>query len=143
MNNYINYPNNYDYQQNITAQPNTNNYKPQELYNPYEGFIRGNMFPTLYDAYRNEQPYKIEPINEQAEILTNLDMLEFATLELNLYLDLHPNDKQAIDLFNNYMQQQNHLLKQYENKYGPIILNSNALNTYPWAWNNRPWPWEN
>ena len=34
------------------------------------------------------------------------------------------------------------LLKQYENKFGPMGITSDALNMYPWAWDNRPWPWE-
>lgn len=146
MNNYINYPKNYNYPPNmipnIMPQPN-NNYNSQDLYNPYEGFIRGNMFPSLYDPYKNEKPFQIQPMNEQAEMLTNIDALDFATIDLDLYLDVNPNDKKAIELFNQYRKQKEELLKQYENQYGPIILSSDALNTYPWAWENRPWPWEN
>lgn len=147
MNNYLNYPKNYNYQPNIipniTPQPNMNNYNLQDLYNPYEGFIRGNMFPSLYDPYKNEKPYQIQPMNEQADMLTNIDALDFATIDLDLYLDTNPNDKKAIELFNQYRKQKEELLKQYENQYGPIVLSSDALNTYPWAWDNRPWPWEN
>ena len=34
-------------------------------------------------------------------------------------------------------------MDEYENKYGPLVLDSNSLNTYPWAWDDKPWPWEN
>ena len=62
---------------------------------------------------------------------------------LNLYLDLHPQDGNAIDLFNQYRMQKESLTNEYESKYGPITLSSNSLNTYPWAWDNMPWPWDN
>jgi spore coat protein JB len=137
MNNYFNYPN---YQNQIK---NSNNYNNLNLYNPYEGFIKGNLFPSLYDPYKNEKPYQIKPMNDQAEMLTNIDSLGFATIDLNLYLDVNPDDKNAIELFNQYRRQKEELMKNYQEKYGPLVLNSDALNTYPWIWNNRPWPWEN
>lgn len=145
MNNYLNYPINYNYQANIlpNMHSNQNLMQNNNLYNPYEGFIRGNMFPELYESYNKINPFQIQPMNEQAEILTNLDALGFAITDLNLYLDVFPDDNNALQLFNKYRMQKEELLKQYETKYGPILLNSDALNKYPWQWNNRPWPWEN
>ena len=35
------------------------------------------------------------------------------------------------------------LTKEYESKYGPITLDSDSLNSYPWSWNDMPWPWDN
>ena len=133
--NYMNFPNKYNYQANML--PN------KEIYTPYEGFIRGNMFQNIYKPYKLDRPYQIEPMNEQAEMLTNIDALCFALIDLNLYLDVFPNDKKAVDIFNQYRMQKNELQRQYENKYGPLVLTSDALNTYPWAWDNKPWPWEN
>jgi len=146
--NYNNYPKNYNYPSNklpnvIMPQQNMSNYNQNNLYNPYEGFIRGNMFRNLYDPYKNEKPFQIQPMNEQAEMLTNLDSLGFAMIDLNLYLDVFPDDRNSIELFNQYRKQHKDLLKQYENKYGPIVLSSDAMNVYPWAWDNKPWPWEN
>ncbi len=136
--NYMNYPNKFNYQANILPSSQGNN-----VYSPYEGFIRGNMFQSLYKPYKQIGPYRIEAMNEQAEMLTNIDALCFALIDLNLYLDVFPNDKNAVDMFNQYRVQKNELQKQYENKYGPLVLTSDAINTYPWAWDNKPWPWEN
>lgn len=158
MNNYYNYQNymekakqNANVMQN--KQPNMANSmvqmpgNPQEkiggLYEPYEGFIRGNMFPNLYDPYKVRTPYEIKPMNEQAEMLTCIDSLGFAMIDLNLYLDLYPDDRGMIDLYNQYRVQKEKMRKQYEQKFGPLLTDSDALNTYPWAWNNKPWPWEN
>ena len=144
MNNYFNYPN-FNYQNNKDNPKNMqymNNYN-QNLFTPYEGFIRGNMFTSLYDPYRDMKPFQIKPMNEQADMLTKIDSLGFALTDLNLFLDVNPNDKSAIDLFNQYRMQKEELMKKYQDKYGPLELSSDSLNNYPWMWDNRPWPWEN
>ena len=113
MNNYYNYPN-YNYQNKVQNQMN---YNSPKLYNPYEGFIRGNLFPNLYDGYKDYKPFQINPMNEQAEMLTNIDSLGFATIDLDLYLDINPNDQNAIGLFNQYRKEKEELIKNYELKY--------------------------
>lgn len=143
MNNYMNYPKNYNYQTNMLPNMKQQNMGNNNIYTPYEGFIRGNMFKNLYDPYKMDRPFEIQPMNEQAEMLTNIDSLGFAMVDLNLYLDVFPDDRNALDLFNKYREQKEKLLAQYENKFGPMVITSDALNMYPWAWDNKPWPWEN
>lgn len=157
MKNFINYQNQFNnqneygnYIQNYSSQDNFNNMNSNmnmnlqnNLYEPYQGFIRGNMFPELFDTYKISRPYEVEPMNDQAELLTYIDALTFATHDLNLYLDNFPNDQQMIQKFNDYRMQANHAIEQYENSYGPLFVNSNANSVTPWAWDNRPWPWEN
>ena len=139
---------NYNYPPNFYFDGNNlrnyqNNYQNDNLFNPYEGLIRGNLFKNIYDPYKNQKPYAIKPVNIQAKMLTDIDSLEFALIDLNLYLDIYPDDKDAIMLFNKYRNEQNELLHNYQNEYGPILLNSDALNNMPWMWDNKPWPWEN
>lgn len=141
MNNYRDY---YNYVNNNYNQPNYNQQieKPRELYDPYQGFIRGNLFPDLYNSYRVSNPIDINPSNEQAEILTNIDSLEFAMQDLNLYLDLNPNDSKMIELYNYYLKQYKDFMNVYQNKFGPIVLECDALKGNRWDWINSPWPWE-
>ena len=113
-----------------------------DLYEPYEGLIRGNMFKNLYAPYKLKQPYEIKPMNQQAEMLTYIDALCFACVDLSLYLDTHPNDKESIEKFNKYRSEKEDLVRRYENQFGPLTLDSDSFNTYPWVWNDRPWPWE-
>ena len=134
---YYNYINN-NYNQSLYNQ----NVEKNSVYDVYNGYIRGNMFPALYNFYRTDKPYVITPMNEQAELLTYVDMYTFAMTDLNLYLDVHPDDKEALQLFNEYRKQSIEATKNYENKYGPLQLTSNSLNTFPWAWDNEPWPWD-
>ena len=143
MYNY-NYPPNFYFDLNNLRNYQKNNYYQNDnLFNPYEGLIRGNLFKNIYDPYKNHKPYTIKPMNDQAKMLTDIDSLEFALIDLNLYLDVYPDDKNAIELFNKYRNEQNELLHTYQNKFGPILLNSDSLNNMPWMWDNKPWPWEN
>ncbi len=143
MNNYNQAQDYYNYTNNNYNLPGYNQTKVESnLYNPYNGFIRGNMFPELYNTYKIDKPFEIKPMNEQAELLTYIDSLDFATIDLNLYLDNFPDNKDAINLFNQYRSLKEQYMKEYEGKYGPLLLDSDALNTYPWMWNQGPWPWE-
>ena len=132
--NYIN--NNYNiptYEQDVNK---------SNIFDPYNGLIRGNMFPDLYNTYKIDNPIDIKPMNEQAEMLTYIDALCFACTDLSLYLDINPNDKDAIELYNMYRTNLGEYMIMYQNKYGPITKTSDSLNAYPWKWNDSPWPWE-
>lgn len=117
--------------------PNTNS-----IYPFYDGFIRGCMFQELYKPYKIEKPYRIEPLNEQARMLTDIDMLSFAAIDLSLYLDVHPNNKEMLEVFNKCREQLNKATVEYEKKFGPLSKGSSSNSNYPWQWENSPWPWE-
>lgn len=114
---------------------------PSALYDAYQGFIRGNMFPDLYNQYK-VPPYDIEPLNEQAQLLTYVDALSFARHDIGLYLDNFPDDKAMLELYNQYRVEEKRATEQYENRFGPLFTTSEATNRYPWTWNQSPWPWE-
>ena len=109
---------------------------------PYLGFIRGNLFDNLYSPYKNYKPEEIEANDEREALLYQLLQYKFALIELNLYLDTNPNDKEAIELFNQYQKIEKQMCNQYESMYGPLTLDSNYLNNDNWVWSNSPWPWE-
>ena len=109
------------------------------LFEPYQGFIRGNMFKNIFDQYG--KIYEIKPINEQAELLTYIDMFDFACIDLSLYLDIFPNNKQIINLYNQIKKEKNSIVQKYENNFGPLMINSSGNDNY-WLWVNSPWPWE-
>ncbi|MCI8547681.1 MAG: hypothetical protein HFJ38_02190 [Bacilli bacterium] len=112
------------------------------LYSPQEGYIKGNLFPELYDPYKNYKPLMLRGIDEKSRILLELGEISFASHELNLYLDVHPKDNSMIKLFNNYRRKANQLMNDYENKFGPITIDSEALNVVPFAWEEEAWPFE-
>lgn len=119
-----------------------NNMNNQNLFNPKEGFIKGNMFSNLYSEYKNYKPQNLNPRNEQEKMLYEIDAYSFAAHDLNLYLDMYPEDTSMVTLFNDYRRKVDELVKVYENKFGPLTVNSNEMENKTFSWVNTSWPWE-
>lgn len=128
--------NNYYYQYDWRHNP-MNNMNKVNLFNPKEGFEKGNMFENIYSEYKNYKPEVLKPTNDQEKLLYNIQTICFAAHDLNLYLDMNPNDQSMITLFNDYLKKEEELIKEYESKYGPMTINSNIN-----EWVNNKWPWE-
>ncbi len=143
MHNYERKLDYYNYDNNKYNEPlYTKNENPNTILNPYNGFIKGNMFKNLYNGYKIE-PIILEANSEKNRLKIMLDAICFAKEDLNLYLDIYPNDTDMIKLFESYSNEAMNLLKEYESKFGPIFVDSKANMVTPWAWDNNPWPWEN
>ena len=112
------------------------------LENIEEGFSKGNAFKNLYVPYKNYKVKRIVPRNQQEELLLKLNEVSFYAHEINLLLDVDPNNKEMLQKFNEYRNLSNDLLNQYESLYGPINTSSNSLNSYPFAWSTTSFPWE-
>lgn len=76
------------------------------------------------------------------EDLEKLMALQFALVELNLFLDTHPNDEQALKDYNKLAEQFEIAKKNYTEKYGPLVNFGYGKSKHPWQWINEPWPWE-
>ena len=137
------YQNNLFYQndQNEIVELNRN-IGNMNLYSPKEGYMKGNLFADLDNQYKNYKPAKLEPTNERQKLYLQLNQISFAAHELNLYLDLHPEDKEALKLFNQYRMKSNELLEKYENEYGPLTISSDALNATPFLWEEQNFPFD-
>lgn len=112
------------------------------LFSPAVGLDNGNMFSELYQPYKNYKPTNVAANNERESLIRELARMGFAAHELNLYLDLHPDDTSMITLFNDYREKYNQLVKQYDEKFGPLLISSNTLNQTPFLWERDIWPWE-
>ena len=130
-----------DYFTNMSNNDNNMNNQNINLYNPYEGYIKGNLFKNLYNQYKNYRPYKIPVNSERDEMLLNIGQLSFARHDLNLLLDNYPNNREALDLFNRYLEMENNEREKYERKYGPLEVNYKDT-SIPFSWENNKWPWE-
>lgn len=108
---------------------------------PKDGFTKGNMFKNLYNPYKNYHPQTLKAMNDQEALYLRLAEIEFAAHDLNLYLDLHPQDGNMLDLFNQYRMEGNQLMMEYERKYGPINIVSDSLNQSPFLWQTQAFPW--
>lgn len=75
-------------------------------------------------------------------LMRRIQEVEFAALDLNLYLDTHPENMEALMEYNRYACELEQLKKMYEMKYGPLFNFGFSPSQYPWRWINDPWPWE-
>ena len=147
MNNYI--YNNYDWNRKMNSNMNyypymnnnSNNYQ-MDMFNPTEGFEKGNMFKGLYKQYKNYQPMKLIPKDEREKRLFEIQSICFAAHELNLFLDTHPDNQSMLALFNDYMRKEKELTKEYERMYGPLTVDSIDDNENIFKWVEEKWPWE-
>jgi spore coat protein JB len=77
-------------------------------------------------------------------LLQRIMQISFAALELNLYLDTHPEDTRALEQYNRLHQELAELKKQYEQQRGEPLLNFGyGMNSgKTWRWAETPWPWD-
>ncbi|WP_026478578.1 spore coat protein CotJB [Alkaliphilus transvaalensis] len=80
--------------------------------------------------------------DQRMALLRQIQEVEFAALELNLYLDTHMDDQRALMEYNQYAKQLAMLKHQYEMQYGPLFNFGFSPSQYPWRWLEGPWPWE-
>ena len=114
--------------------------REDKLYSPLEGFNKGNMFRNLYSKYKNHV-YKLKVSSKRDELLYQIQMYMFAMKDINLYLDLHPDDSMMLKKYYDYRNKYNELKKKYENEYSPLCTN-NVMNSSKWTWIDNTWPWD-
>ena len=119
---------------------NQNN-KRLDLFSPYEGYLKGNGFRDQYVPYKNYQPPKLNITSERDEMMVNIGQYSFMAHEMNLWLDTHPEDREALRKFNEFRDKANELIKDYERKYGPLSVSGNVGNQVPFNWVTTEWPW--
>ena len=81
-------------------------------------------------------------MDERLSLLKEIQQLEFVSIELNLFLDTHPQDRAALRDFYSVRDQLLVLVKRYEEIYGPLTYTGFTPAQYPWQWIAGPWPWE-
>lgn len=79
---------------------------------------------------------------EYYEVLYNLQSVDFALVDLTLYLDTHPYDVETIKQYNELAKQRKVIAKQFESQFGPLCEYGKSYVGYPFSWNECPWPWQ-
>jgi spore coat protein JB len=72
------------------------------------------------------------------KLLLRVSSAGFAMHELRLFLDTHPDNKEALEMLEKYQSKYTALKKEYEEQYGPLSLN--GINSDEWL--KDPWPWD-
>ena len=107
-----------------------------ERYCRGDALAQGTLFPEL------DLPFHLAVKGQSVEQtpLSELQALCFVLSELGLYLDTHPEDREAFALFQRYAALEQEGRKRYEAQYGPLTQTAAALSE-SYTWVHDPWPW--
>lgn len=122
--------------------PLANPYVPFQMedppkYDARKALIRGTLYPGLDLPFRGMVNQKEKPVTPTTE----LQALGFAVHELALYLDTHPDDQEALQLYRKYQQMFNAAKKQYTTQCRPLN-HMTVTDDKKYTWLCDPWPWE-
>ena len=94
-------------------------------------------------------------VADRNALLKKIGEISFTLDDLRLFLDTHPLDDNAIQLYQENITQRKQLLKQYSDEFEPLTTDciclesngsSNTCTKYPgqkhWTWNDGPVPWD-
>jgi spore coat protein JB len=74
--------------------------------------------------------------------LQELQAVDFTLVELQLYLDTHPNDAAAKLQYTQFADKRAALVEPFEKKYGPLQHYGRSRTDNPIDWSTTPWPWQ-
>lgn len=78
------------------------------------------------------------------KLLEIIDKASFAMDDTRLFLDTHPESKEAMAYFKKMEKIRNDAIKEYEIHCGPILsYRTSAVGDGSWNWNEGPLPWNN
>ena len=122
--------------------PLANPYVPFQMENPpkYEarkGIVRGTLFPGLDLPFKSMVNHGELPVTPKTE----LQVMAFAIQELALYLDTHPQDCEALELYRTYQTLYHKAMMLYGEKAGPMT-HMQPVDDKSYTWMDDPWPWE-
>ena len=100
-----------------------------------------NTMNTNITAYTNNMnSCECEDFKQtREEMMERIKGLNFAIIELGLYLDTHKDDEKALCLHRKYAKEYRELTDKYQKVYGPLTIN---FPCNKWRWLEEPWPWE-
>ena len=107
-----------------------------QRYNQREALSNGTLFPGLNLPFH----LMVQGSKLPESSMADLQALCFVLQELALYLDTHPEDKEAFALFKQFTELEQKASEAYEKEHGPI-LRSSAARGERWDWLGEPWPW--
>ena len=122
--------------------PLANPYVPFQGQNPDRytagrALMKGTLFPGLDLPYRGASG--VEPRSADGmQSMQDLQAANFAIIELGLYLDTHADDEEAVQLFNQYVEQYEMLRQQAEDS-GMALTQMEAAAGGCYTWLDDPW----
>jgi spore coat protein JB len=108
------------------------------MYKVNEALTKGTLFPGLdlpwFNVSNTSNPYEGTPLGE-------LMALSFAIKELNLYLDTHKDDYEALDMLKKLNKLYAEATEKFNKTYGPTMVTDITFGD-EYTGLQDPWPWE-
>lgn len=128
----------------------------QALHDKTKSLDKGTVFPDLYlpffitetelDTGKSCHICQMKDnSNEECNLLLEIMETGFYLDDLALYLDTHPEDTKALELYIQYDQEMKNLTTKFAKEYYPLAKGAipDARNTRDiFAWTDGPAPWE-
>lgn len=89
-----------------------------------------------------ERMEKNNGMSERAKLLRKIQQLNFAMIELALYLNNHTDCEEALELYDKVQRLHAEAKEKYEENYGPLTYEGINTKKDGWSWLEEPWPWE-
>ncbi len=80
-------------------------------------------------------------MNERNQLMRDIQIVSFLVKDVQLFLDTHPMESDALSYFEYYNNLLGSLTSDYESKFGPLTIRGVNVDN-GWSWINEPWPWE-
>lgn len=78
---------------------------------------------------------------DKQALLKKIQSYKFAAYDMLLFLDTHPDDKTAFNMYRELVACTKKSIAEYESLYGPLSAQA-AANFDTFLWSKSPWPWE-
>ena len=78
---------------------------------------------------------------DKKSLMKIITQASFALNDTRLFLDTHPNCKEAIEYYNKAQAVREEAWNEYTCKFGPLSFYEVSDENY-WEWNQGPMPWE-
>jgi spore coat protein JB len=76
------------------------------------------------------------------QLLRKIQAIGLMAVDLQLFLDTHPKNQEALEDYKQITKQYQKLRAEYEYQYGPLT-NFGYMTSFDHdSWVNDPWPWE-
>ena len=78
---------------------------------------------------------------DRDDLLKHITVLDFMAVDLQLFLNTHPDNTEALRIYNEIVACGQKAHERYEAEYGPLVT-FRSKGWPDWAWKNEPWPWQ-
>lgn len=122
--------------------PLANGYVPMQSdnpprYEPAKALIRGTLYPGLDLPFKGMVNNREKPDTQKTQIQKS----GFVLQELALYLDTHPEDKDALAMYRHYQNLYHDGTKEFSHQCMPLS-HAIPVDDKEYSWLRDPWPWE-